>query len=121
VRTYLTKINPIVDPALDDAGTLTFGNAAVAAKVAAAPGGYRAQWFTFDNVSRKTTPIGSESKGDGPRLSAPAGLPRDGDSFIKVQVSATQPPHESWTRPVDVYFRRASGGWKLVGLERLPE
>ena len=27
-RTYLTRLNPIVDPALDASGTLTFGNAA---------------------------------------------------------------------------------------------
>ena len=36
-RAYLTAVNPIVDPALDGAGTLTFGNVAVQFGTAAAP------------------------------------------------------------------------------------
>ena len=41
-RAYLPKINPVVRPALDAEGTLTFANAAVDAGVAAAPPQYRA-------------------------------------------------------------------------------
>ena len=37
-REYLAAINPVTDPALDNAGTLTFRNAALDAGVAAAPG-----------------------------------------------------------------------------------
>jgi len=117
---YLPKINPIVEPALDEAGTLTFGNAAVSARVAAAPTGYRATWFRFDNLTRKVTPIGSEANAKEPRIAPPAPLPTEAGAFVKIQVSAEQPPHESWSKPVDLYFRRVGGGWKLVGLERLP-
>ncbi len=39
-RVYLSKINPVVRPALDGEGTLTFANAAVDAGVAAAPAQY---------------------------------------------------------------------------------
>jgi hypothetical protein len=119
-RAYLPKINPIVDPELDEAGTLSFGNAAVTAGVAPAPAGYRAQWFQFDNMTRKTTGIGSATEAAEPRLRAPAGLATVPGTFIKVELSAVKPPHESWTQPVDVYFCRMAGAWKLVGLERLP-
>jgi hypothetical protein len=29
--------------------------------------------------------------------------------------------HEAWHRPLHVYFVRQQAGWKLIGLERLPE
>jgi hypothetical protein len=41
-RAYLPAINPVVDPRLDQAGVLTFGNAAVDARFAAAPTRYHA-------------------------------------------------------------------------------
>ena len=41
--------------------------------------------------------------------------------YLKAQVSAVQPPHQSWTTPIDVYFRRTAAGWKLVGLTRQPD
>jgi hypothetical protein len=40
---------------------LRFGNAAVMAKVAGAPASYEVAWFTFDNASGATTPIGRRS------------------------------------------------------------
>ena len=40
---------------------------------------------------------------------------------MKVQISATGGADKSWEKPVDVYFHRTSDGWKLVGLERMPE
>jgi hypothetical protein len=40
---------------------------------------------------------------------------------VKVQISATGGADKSWEKPVDVYFHRTPDGWKLVGLERMPE
>ena len=56
---FLVAVNPLVDFALDETGTLLFDNAAVRAGVAPAPiGGYTGAWFTFDNDSGTTRPIG---------------------------------------------------------------
>jgi hypothetical protein len=120
-RVYFTAINPLLRFTLDDAGTLAFENPAVRAGFAAAPaGGYQATWFRFDNHSRETQPLGTTSAATGERLQAPAALPREAGAFVQVSVSAVQPAHAAWAQPVDVYFRRASSGWALVGLERLP-
>ena len=117
---YLTKINPLVGFALSDGDGLTFRNAAVQGGVAKAPsGGYRADWFRFDNATSQPSPLGAPTTGSDERLRAPD-LPQAQGSFVKVQVSASDPAHPSWSTPVDVYFRRVSGAWKLVGVERLP-
>jgi hypothetical protein len=117
---YFLAINPLVDFAFDGSA-LTFENAAVAAGVAEAPaGGYTATWFTFDNATGATAPIGAATTGSGPRIPAPGGLPGAAGAYVKVQVGATTPAHEAWATPVDAYFRSTAGGWKLVGLERLP-
>ena len=38
-----------------------------------------------------------------------------------VDISVDSDAHPEWRRPIRTYFRRASDGWTLVGLERLPE
>ena len=53
-------------------------------------------------------------------MSTPLGLPGDVGAFVRVDLSAVDPPHDSWTVPIEVYFRRTADGWKLVGLERMP-
>ena len=119
-RAYLTRVNPIVDPALNVAGELTFGNAAVGSGFATAPSSYRAAWFTFDNATGRTSPLG-ETRSSSPSLSAPAGLPATPGVFVKIEIAAVGAPHDSWHRPLHVYFVRQQTGWKLIGLERLPD
>ena len=116
LATYLPAVNPIVNPTLV-AGRLTFDNAAVAAKVAAAPQGYRAEWFTFDNATNTNTAIGV-TEGREAALETPA-LPETPGAYIRVTIAATGAPVEAWTRPVSAYFQRAAEGWKLVGFERM--
>jgi len=118
-RRYLPAINPIVDPALDASGALTFGNAAVDAKFAAAPESYKATWSTFDNATGHTTPIG-ETTSKEQRMQAPIELPSARGAFIKVELSAISDTHPTWAQPVTSYFRRQSDGWQLVGFERIP-
>jgi hypothetical protein len=118
-RTYLARVNPVVDPALDAGGRLTFGNAAVAAGFAAAPAEYVAEWAHFDNATWKTEPIGTTS--GAPGMTAPAGLPTAPGAFVRVSIAARGGgAPASWAVPVHAYFRRLPDAtWRLVGFERL--
>jgi hypothetical protein len=118
-RAHLTAINPVVDVSLDQNGVLTFKNAAVDAKVSTPPkGGYRAAWAVFDNNTGDSKPIGSPVTAATTRVDPPAGLPAAAGSFVRVSISAVDPPNPSWTVPVESYFKRTADGWTLVGLER---
>jgi hypothetical protein len=119
-RAYLTPINPVVDPALGEDGTLTFANAAARARVATAPASYRADWFTFDNAAGGTASLG-QTRSSLESMTAPKPLPATPGAFVKIEISAVGAPHESWHRPLHVYFVRQQSGWKLIGLERMPE
>jgi len=115
--TYLTAVNPIVNPRLDTNG-LTFENAAVAGGVAEGSVGYRASWMGFDNGTGNTTPI-SETKSTTTTIAAPSGLPSTG--FVAVDIAADSDAYPTWKQPVRAYFRQDGGSWKLVGLDRMPD
>lgn len=119
-RTYLTAINPIVDPRLGPAGELTFDNAAVAARFASAPATYRATWSRFDNATGTSQRIG-DSESTTTTVAPPGGLPSGNGSIIDIAVAAVSAEHRSWSQPVHIYFRRIGATWKLIGLERLPD
>jgi hypothetical protein len=51
---------------------------------------------------------------------APAGLAGISSDFIRILLGASGGPNPSWEHPVQAYFRREAGGWRLVGFERLP-
>jgi hypothetical protein len=119
-RTYLTRINPIVEPALDPSGLLTFSNAAVDHKLAAAPARYVARWHGFDNATRVSTPIGETSSAT-TRIQAPANLVSAAGEYVRLEIRAEHEQYSSWNRPIDVYFKRNGDAWKLVGLFRLPQ
>jgi len=119
LRTYLPGVLPVVDPALDDRGTLTFGNAAANAGVAAAPASYEAAWFVFDNATGESRPLGTAS-GTTPELAAPAPLPTAAGAFVRIELRATAADHPAWGEAAQLYFRRTDTAWRLVGLERQP-
>jgi hypothetical protein len=119
-REYLTRLVPVVSPALDASGTLTFVNIASRYALASEPRNWKAAWFAFDNATGESTPIGDASAANA-RLTAPSGLPSAAGAYVRVDVSADHPQHPRWATPVRTYFRREASGWKLVGLERLPE
>jgi hypothetical protein len=117
-RAYLATVNPVIDPVLSAAGVLTFGNAAVERGLAPAPDSYVAVWSTFDNATGTSNRIAETAGRD--RLDPPSGLPSAPGSYVKVTVSAVSKSHPAWVQPIEVYFRRIATGWKLVGLERMP-
>jgi hypothetical protein len=112
-------VNPIVTPRLEN-NRLSFENAAVAADVAKAPEAYRAAWFEFDNTTGQTRPLAATSSAT-TTVTAPSGLPAKTGSFVAVAISAVSKEHDAWARPVRCYFRLDAHGWKLVGLERMPD
>ena len=117
-RTYLAAVNPVVTPALAADGTLTFGNAAVDAGVAAAPAGYTVAWSAFDNVTGETKPLGTTDAAER-RVHLAVEMPAG--AFVRVDISARGAAQASWAEPVHAYFRKqVDGAWKLVGFERIP-
>ena len=48
-------------------------------------------------------------------------LPGDRGVFVRVDISAVDAAHPSWSQPVRAYFKGDAGGWKLVGFERMPD
>jgi hypothetical protein len=124
-RAWLPIVNPVVEPVLAANGDLTFVNAAVAAGVAKEPrGGYRAAWFRFDNATGESASLGesnattTQSSATATTLAPPRPLPIDVDVYVRIDVTAIDPPHPSWSVPVRLYFRRLPDAWKLVGLDR---
>jgi hypothetical protein len=118
-RTFLTAVNPVVDPALGADGTLSFRNAAVQYGFAGAPSSYKAVFHRFDNSSGEIRQIG-EVEGAGEQLRVPGTLPGDRGAFVRVDISATAQEHPAWSLPVQAYFRRGESGWSLVGFDRMP-
>ena len=119
-RAYLPAINPIVNPSLGGDGRLTFENAAVAAGFAEPPATYRAAWGRFDNATGATTSIG-RSDGTTTSMAAPGALPEGTGSYVQIDITADSAAHPTWQQPVRTHFQRTADGWKLVGLERMPD
>lgn len=119
-RAYLTKLNPIVDPSLSASGVLSFGNVAAQYTLASAPRGYAAAWHSLDNATGESRPLGQTSSSQ-PHMDAPSGLPAAVGAYIRVDLTTDHPDYPRWMEPVRVYFMRQASGWKLVGLERLPD
>jgi hypothetical protein len=123
LRYWLNGVNPIVDVALAENGTLTFGNAAVQAGVATAAAEYSVAWARFDNATAAATPVGAAVTSTTTSVAAPAALvggARPGD-YLQATITARHPDHPAWATPATVHFRRGAGRWELVGLRRLPD
>jgi len=117
LRTWLTQVNPLAEPRLGNDGTLTFENAAIAARVASPAATYTLAWSRFDNATGSLVGDAVEVRTREPRAAAP---PRvlDGADFVTVAVRTLHPDYPQWNAPVTFTFRRTAGGWQSVGLER---
>lgn len=118
LRAWLTQVMPLVDPRLDLSGTFSFDNVAVAAGIATPPVRYLFTWSRFDNATGRHDPVAPPTSAATPRVAAPLEALRGAD-YVSVAVAAEHPQHPLWQRrPARVYFRRASDGWELVGIDR---
>ena len=121
---YLPAINPLVDFALDNDRVLRFSNAAVDAGVASVPDGYRAIWAEFDNETGETRRLGDatdSTASDLNRLAAPAELPT---RWVSLCESTSAPSTHRMRRGPNQCTSTSAGwpgGWRLVGLERIPD
>ena len=117
---WLNGANPVVNPAVNASGLLTFENAAERAGVAKAADRYTIEWSRFDNATGTHEPAGGEATVTEPRAQAPASLVAAKPQILAARVRAFHPDHPAWAQPIMMYFRQVEGGWKLVGLERNP-
>jgi hypothetical protein len=81
---------------------------------------YRASWFQFENTIGDTRPL-SETSSPTTTIDAPGDLTTAAGSYILVELSADSTEHPVWRRSIRTYFRMEADGWKLVGLERMPD
>jgi hypothetical protein len=119
LREWLTAVNPISNPRVDQRGILQFSNAAVDAGLAAPPRRYELSWFQFDNDAGRRSYVGSDVWTT-PEGAMPGHLLRPAD-YAGVDIRTVHAEHAGWRTPVRVYFRRTADGWMPVGLERRPD
>jgi hypothetical protein len=117
VTAYINQVCPVVDLVLGSDGALRFANAAVDAGAATPPTSYTLQWFAFDNATDVRTDAGAPVETTATAGQAPAGLLARAD-FVGVRITAVHPDQPRWASPATFTFRRAAGGWDLVGVER---
>ena len=117
VATWLTGVNPIVEPRLAANGALSFDNAAVIAGVATPPAAYVFSWSRFDNAAGADLGPMEETRSTRPDTAAPAAILQGAD-FVSVAIQTVHPDFPRWERPVRIHFRRSADGWEAVGLER---
>jgi len=117
VAAWINEVCPVDDPALGADGTLTFTNAAVAARAATPAERYQLQWFRFDNATAARTPVGPAETVSTLGGRVPAGL-LESSEYVGVSVTAFHARHPGWARPSAFFFRRGTPNWTLVGVER---
>ena len=117
LRTWLNKVNPIVDAQLTGDGMLTFKNAAVEAGVATAAESYALQWFAFDNAANTKSNVGEVVVTRTLSSAAPPAL-LAGHEYIGVSVTGTHSTHKDWSQPATLYFRKDAARWQWVGVTR---
>ena len=116
---WLNGTNPVVNLALNQAGTLTFENAAEEAGMEKAAERYTVQWSRFDNAASTHTTVGALQTVTTRSAQAPADLLAS--DYVAATIRAYHPDQPAWQHPLVVYFRRAPDAtWSLVGLERNP-
>ncbi len=114
-RFGINAINPL-DEFRIDGEALSFANLSERYGFVTAKTDYRARWFTYDNDTDLTTPLGSVLTSSEPRLELPASP--GSASFLLAEVHSLNEEHPHWNKPTRIYLRRAGSRYELVGIER---
>ncbi len=117
LRSWLTSVNPIVEPRLSAEGVLAFENAALAARAVSGPQDYLMTWSRFDNATGSPAGASVEMRVTEPQASAPKQV-LDGAEFVSVAIQTVHADYPQWRLPVVFTFRRVPTGWQAVGIER---
>jgi hypothetical protein len=118
-RTYLPAVNPIVNVSLSGEGVLSFENAGVTAGVVAAPRGYLVAAAVFDNATGTTAPLGDGVKTAEGRVRLPFDLPKTVGVIVRIEIQP-EDLDPAPRPPIEAFFRLGQGGWRLIGLQRMP-
>ncbi len=116
VRTWLTAVNPVVEPILSASGVLTFANAAGDRGLASGAATYRLTWSRLDNAAGASVGPATEELSTEARAVAPRAILAS--EFVSLEIRTAHPDFPAWLEPVRVAFRRTATGWQTVGLER---
>ena len=119
-RVYLPAVNPDRGSTSRRERTAAVRERRRRRRVAEAPSAYHAVWSQFDNATGQTRQI-AETQSPTTTMQAPAGLPTGADSYHRSEPVGRQREHPVWKQPIRTHFRRDGSGWKLVGLERMPD
>lgn len=114
-RFGINLINPL-DEFRVEAGTLVFANLSERYGFVAAETEYRARWFTFDNDTELSEPLGAGLTTSQPRLPLPTNV--GAASFLLAEIHSINEEHPHWDEPVRVYLRRTGSDYEVVGIER---
>ncbi len=119
-RTYLTAINPVVNPRLDVERRSHLRQRGGRGRFRRAAVGISGRVVALRQHHRGHASRSGRREARPTTHSAPRDLPSAAGSFVEIDISAESAAHPSWRQPVRVHFRRTDSGWKLVGLQRLP-
>jgi len=117
LRTWLTGVDPIVNPTLNANGMLASENAAESAGVAGAGSRYELVWSAFDNAADADVGPTEKIEANAPTSQAPAGI-LSNSTFVSLTIRTTHPDFPAWRHPTKVHFRRSPDGWDTVGIDR---
>jgi hypothetical protein len=115
VDRYLRASNPIAEFAVtEEAGSaaLRFVNSGEDAGLGRVEA-YEHQWFSFDNGSGRTDPLGPPARATSRALAVPPERP----AYLMVRIRTLAEGLEGWGKPVDIYLETGRG-LKVVGVER---
>lgn len=108
---YLGALNPLAGFRVsgDALGFTNHGEDAGLARV----DGYEYQWFSLDNGTGQTRPLGPPSRA----VDRSIPLPADRPEYLMVRIRTHAPAAEAWKKRVHVYLRMV-GEPQVVGVER---